>query len=779
MSAKQKFNRKPAAPLQVREKGYANLICVFIIALYLLVDFIPEWGAVDVVGSQWVYLAVINFISIVYIYYAAQEQRYEQVLKKLLGNFLTIAYLALFVLAGISIFFAVNKVEGLVCYAYFTISIIAFFNIAILLSRNISVFNTLAQIIAIILLVQALPALINFLNGMNNTPLDALVLSLKGNTGNKNIFAASLAIKLAFVMYCVYTLKSWFRFIYIPTLMVGATVIWLVNARSAYLSLVLQVSLFLGFSFLKFLKDRQLKVHLARVGAVLVPIIFSFFVAQALFNNAKQMSNTSSNSGSIIERFESVVSKGNSSNAARLQLWSSGFDYIKNNPIIGSGYGNCKLAIVSYENQFMSGFEFNQHLHNDFIETAMELGIVGGVLFVFLFIGMLIAVVRIWKSKANDQLKTIAAFSLIALVGYFIDALFNFPCERPIMQLLFALVLAIHVSMYIQHAGEDGVIKSNKTPFLTIFIIVVAILSIFAAYYRVLTYQSLVAQSLTIPDFPNQATHSSQEVSDKLPQIPNLDANNTPIDVVKAWYLSKEGKYDEALILLNKSTQVNPYSLANEFVKAQVFLQTNKLDSAYYYANKGFITRPTNIGFYALLNDINKQKGDVNAVKNTFKKCITRVNSAAIWDNYLSTLMALHVPDNELIQAIDSALRVFPGDKAIQEKKLLVSATLAMNTSNFTVAIDGFSKLASLNPSRFNYIENIGVCYFALKKYDQALPYLNQVIDAKAYGNGKAEYFKGLCLFNMGKKVEGCTYLQVAGTKNYPGALNIVATYCK
>ena len=51
-----------------------------------------------------------------------------------------------------------------------------------------------------------------------------------------------------------------------------------------------------------------------------------------------------------------------------------------------------------------------------------------------------------------------------------------------------------------------------------------------------------------------------------------------------------------------------------------------------------------------------------------------------------------------------------------------------------------------------------------------------QVIATKAYMNGRSEFFKGLCLFNLGKKQEACLYLKIASSKNYPGAMGLVST---
>lgn len=766
------------AHLGNQKSNSPNLIPLFIIALYLLVDFVPEWGGVDVIGSQWLYLVMVNAIGFGYIAYFYKAHHYEPRLKQLLSQSVPLSYLALFILAGLSIFFATNPTEGWVCYAYFITTLLAFFNIALLLSGNKNNLKLIAQAVAVILFIQSVSAISTYLNGMNESILDDLVLAMKGNTGNKNIFAASVAIKVSFVIYCIYALKSSIRFLYIPILALGTICLLLINARAAYLSLLLQVGLFLIFISLKYFKQRNVKEGIIHLSTVIVPVVLSFLIAQALLSHTKQSSASSFNS--IGHRIESIASTTAYSNAARLKLWTSGFDYIKKHPLMGAGYGNCKIEIVPYEHQFASGFEFNQHLHNDFIETAMELGLLGGLLFASIFIGVLIGVIKIWRSKKDEQSKTIAFFALMALSGYFVDALFNFPCERPIMQLLFALILAIFVSTTLEVNPQKPLATWLNRSYVSPMIACLGIVLILVAgYYRYNTYQSLVAQSLTIPDFPNKATHSWAEINDKLPDVPNLDANNIAVDVVKAWYLSQEGKFPQALDLLNKSTKVNPYNQANEFIKARIFLQTHQMDSAFYYANKGFQTRPSNIGFYAILNDIYRFKKDTTGLKNIFLKCIARLPTVAVWDQYISALMGVGYPQERLQAVLQAGLKQFPNDKGMQEKELVIKATQAMNGGNTAIALKGFVKLAELNPTRHDYIENAGVCYFALKKYEQALPYLDQVIAAKAFNNGKAEYFKGLCLYNLGQKPQGCSYLQLASAKNYPDAAKLSAVYCR
>ena len=348
------------------------------------------------------------------------------------------------------------------------------------------------------------------------------------------------------------------------------------------------------------------------------------------------------------------------------------------------------------------------------------------------------------------------------------------------MQLLFALILAVNVSAFMELKGGERIIpKSSGMHFTTWFGLISIILLIDAAYYKYVAYQSLVAQGLTISDFPNKATHNWREVNDKLPDTPNLDANNIPIDVIRAWYLLDDKKYDEAMVLLNRSTKVNSYNMANEFVKAQVFIQANKLDSAWYYARKSFDNRPNNVAIYTLYNNLCLRRGDTLGIKKAFKECSRVRNEPMIWNEYIATLTNLHYNQAGLLAIIDSANKQFPGDKSIAERYFSTKAGIAYAANKIDTALVYFSKLNKLNPADNSYTENVGICYYVLQKYDLAIPYFDRIIAANVYANGKPEYFKGICLSKIGKQEQACFFLKIADSKNFPLAKSVISTYCK
>ena len=73
----QQLNKRPALEIKkhsnrqidnTQKSNHLHWISIIFIALYLFVDFIPEWGGIDVMGSQWVYLVIINFLTILFFF---------------------------------------------------------------------------------------------------------------------------------------------------------------------------------------------------------------------------------------------------------------------------------------------------------------------------------------------------------------------------------------------------------------------------------------------------------------------------------------------------------------------------------------------------------------------------------------------------------------------------------------------------------------------------------------------------------------------------------------
>lgn len=80
----------------------SSWIPLIIVGLYMAVHFINNMNSIDVMGPQWLYLALLDILVVVYIW--ARKDLYKDVIITIFRQLYSKLYLSLFLLAGLSIF---------------------------------------------------------------------------------------------------------------------------------------------------------------------------------------------------------------------------------------------------------------------------------------------------------------------------------------------------------------------------------------------------------------------------------------------------------------------------------------------------------------------------------------------------------------------------------------------------------------------------------------------------------------------------------------------------
>ena len=150
------------------------------------------------------------------------------------------------------------------------------------------------------------------------------------------------------------------------------------------------------------------------------------------------------------------------------------------NPFIGVGIGNWKLSSIFYDREDIDGYIVPYHAHSDFIQLGAELGIIGFLLYlgIFLIAGFFVFII-VFKSDLNNDKKEFVFLLLISLAVYFIDANLNFPIARPQVLAPWALSMALISYYYLDSKNIIKPKKSNKffyfSPLLTIVLMLPSI----------------------------------------------------------------------------------------------------------------------------------------------------------------------------------------------------------------------------------------------------------------------------------------------------------------
>jgi O-antigen ligase len=772
---------------QVEKNIWGPGFCAF---LYLLVHFIPDFGGADVMGAQWLYVSLLDFAILAYI--LLNNQQYKVAIQAVLQLKFTILYSFLVFWALLSLIYSMNAIETLVCLARLVSTYLIFVNLSILFYKKelTTLFNVVSILVAIVLLFDAMYVITGFSKNMVDMNLDQNIVSLTGKNGNKNVMAASLLIKFPFLLFVILHNKLIGKILGLIILFLGIMALFILNTRSTYVGLGVLFVLF-STAIILLNKKQDTKTIGTQLAYFILPLVFAFFAANGMLSKAVDVQGFQGGYGTITKRAGdiNVASEQNS----RIKLWKAAIDYASKHPFTGAGYGNWKLASIPYEKEYTNDLFVPYHCHNDYLEMFADLGLIGGISFAALFVLLGYTVFQFWRKSNDNNHKLITAIALMAIACYFVDAFFNFPAERTSMQTMFALSAALlFLPIYFTDSNNTKQKEFKGAMLLFIPLLLVA----GAIYVNYQTYTSLKVQKYVMGEINEDPKMALDDVKDAFPEIPNLSTSTLPIKALVARYYLRDKMNEEAMRLLNESENVNPYLHYNDFIRTAIFSTQGKFDSTFYYAKKAFYNWPRATSYYKNMIFASAKMKDTAEATKAFKTYIKYRNSGEGWNQYILGLIEINqTPIAQTRALLDTAISKFPADSAIfvNTKSLLYGNAISTGTlpnyaalgaqafqkGKYTVAANYYLQASVAEPSNYTHFENMGICYYTAKSFEKAIQYFNRAIDLPSANTGKSEFFKAMSYIAIGNKAAGCSALQAAKAKNYPGVDEQIAQYCK
>lgn len=505
-----------------------------------------------------------------------------------------------------------------------------------------------------------------FFAGLGKIDLSTLVNSLQSTTGNKNIFAAALVIKIPLIIYCILKRQGIFRYLGLLTLFLAVLPVFFINARSAYLGLISSFLIVGRLTIYLQLKSKAMAQFKLNSLLILGIYVLAFFISQNTLNKAKLFNQTTIY-GTFGDRLGTVVDTNNEATNIRLKYWKGAFNLISKRPLTGVGYGNWKLYSPLYTGPLINDNLFSKHPHNDFIEIAGESGILNSIIFLSIFICAFVSALSIIRSKRDPEIKLIAIIILGSLAGYFIDAFFNFPSERPNIQVLFAFILGVILTNYFASTGGHS--ESHRPISKLIFIVPTILFGIVTVYVHTLAFQSMKVQWVvdndlnSIDNLPGAIPNLKYaQVNSVLPDYPQIAENSEIIAFKKAKYLRVEKRYQEAIHLLDSVQYQSPYLPYSDYFRCNIYLETKQLDSAFKYGKKAASIKPRNFYYYRMASYLARVNNDIDGVHKLFKTYHTYRNDQQSWSYYALTMFYSKANRAEVKKVVDSGLKYFPQD---------------------------------------------------------------------------------------------------------------------
>ena len=738
----------------------------FILILYIITGSLSNFGAIDILAPQWIYLGAINIMSCLYFLFTPNAL--NTAFRPLFKTAFIYLYLFYIIWNALSYFYAINPVETLINLPRVGNTFFALFFCYFLIFNLPNKFFFISRLFLLFLVAELAAYYNDFTSVYTSQGLNTM--AIKGFAGNKNITAASIAFKLPFVLYLLHVLKRPLYRIGLSIILFGGVLsISLIEARSAILSSLIVLVLFLLFQlYLLLTKYYSLKVGVLNILLTLLP-----YTVALLFNLGI---SKSANASSLTDTVGKIAFTEESSNG-RFQYWGDALDYVLKNPILASGLGNWKIASISEGKEHINGYTVPYHAHNDFIHVFTETGIPGGLTYlsIFAYLTLYLFLLLYRKYKAKGILELQYFFLLLPLIVYGIDAGLNFPVARPLMQSSLAIFAGLILGLYLdqKHQGETSQpIRVSLHKFSLSFILVALVLGISV---HIISFKSLTKQGQLLYEFNNaQYNMTRAQLDDISHDFPNLTETAMPIKSMKARYYYLQGNKEEAYQMLDEGAKDNPQIFFSENLKAQFLFQEGKLDSAYVYAKKAFEGLPNNMPHYDMYMKTLVAKRDLTTIDQTFEKMISLAgNKKIIWTIYIRSLAQTRsLGDPYAMDKAASAYQLFPQDETIfslyrmltygqqrmvEAENLNQQASNLYNNKEFEAAATLFQQAFDKDPLQHTYSLNAGLGYYEAKQYDKALQLFDLALTSKKEDTKeRALRFKGLSLYAAGRGPEAC-----------------------
>lgn len=763
-----------------------NLLAFVIIIGYLSIGFIPNLQAVDKIAPQWLGMTILNLTSLFVIY--NNRKSFKSIINKVLSNYLSLFYIGFILWAALSYFYAINPTEVIVNITRQVNVLLMVLFMGILLFRIKSKPLYISWIFTLILSIEIYAVLAEALEMINTSGIISSG-ALKGVTANRNITAFSIAIKIPFVLYLIETLRKLNLKLLITTLIfLSFLSISMIQSRASFIGVGLIILGYVVMQAILFLKKSGKRSNLYRIGYILIPIFLAVVVNQTFF--ADKGADALSRAATI------SLSTDDGSVNQRLRYYQDVLTHLSSNPIFGTGLGNWKLKSIDYDSLDIVGYVVPYHAHSDFIQLGAELGIIGFLLYLGVFLWAVYYVyMYIRFSKSSIEEKIFIFLLLVSLGVYTIDANLNFPIARPQVLVVWSTIIAL---ILVYYQTDRNLIRPIKIKsWLTPVFFSIAILSLIPSLYITnKVFKSLKGQMILLQDFnSNQYNLPLNRVDNIVPDLPNITVTTIPINSVKARYYVNAKKYDKALALLQKGTKANPFLYYSEILKSQIFEEKGQLDSAKFYAKKAFYGLPNNdLHSSRYVNLINMTK-DKKALEQAFE-LLTAKDKLNNWKNYLISASNLESSNKSEIlkQRADKALKIFPNNvdikslhnqvtignsNSIKSAQFSAKGLEYFNKQNYVNAAIQFEKALEANPLDYAHFENAATANYMIGNLDKAEQQIDIVINDLNPLNGKCEYIKALIYIKMGDPIGACPLLATSRDSGFSQGEALFDQYCR
>ncbi len=292
--------------------------------------------------------------------------------------------------------------------------------------------------------------------------------------------------------------------------------------------------------------------------------IWQYFSTNISDNNAKELiNNPNSETNKSLDKVAAFdLSSEYYQNAnLRLIFWGKTVGLIKQKPFIGIGAGNWKTNIASIKEpenpeHTLKNYTYS-YPHNEWLGIVSELGIIGLILSLFVFLYPLFLVMqKLFANRTKPKFTEIIYTAFIT--GFYVYACFDFPLKRVEHIVLLFSILGFLYGM--QAKPQININLQSKIP-VKVFTI---IFSIALAFSLLLAIFRVNGEYYTLKMFRNERIHDKKVIA-YCKSADNCFYQLTPNSLPLAWFEGvahfRMGNINDAYYCFDKAIELTPYEV--------------------------------------------------------------------------------------------------------------------------------------------------------------------------------------------------------------------------
>ncbi len=395
------------------------------------------------------------------------------------------------------------------------------------------------------------------------------VNKIVGFSGNKNLFAILLFLQLPFILLAIKEHAGKWRWLSLISLASSLILMLTLLGRATLLGLFTSALCSLLLYFI-FAQQRQLPWKKIAIGSlILIGGLFSVFAIKGDVN--------------ILKRYNIANFKGSQSAQERLVMWENTLEMIGEQPVLGYGVGNWALFFPSKGiDRIPRMAEYRKPAarpHNDFLWIAAELGLIGLLIHLSLFLSLFVLTwiaIKHWQKQkevsSSDFYGLLICSSI--LLGYLVISFFDFPRERVELQAYLAVIMAYLLVLCSRYKSIPKVVLPNIANKLIALIFFISLVSnLVMGYYRWDgEHKSIAIQKAMSQQDPKALEKASKQVKNPFYQI---DPLLNPVDYYHGFALLVQDKPRKAIPYFQKSLDIFPYHFNSLYYAGRANQQLN------------------------------------------------------------------------------------------------------------------------------------------------------------------------------------------------------------